>query len=62
VEDEALAPLRAKNVIPRPIKVSSEASAALLQWGNVLGLPLAFCLFGLVRWRIRRATRLGQKL
>jgi gliding-associated putative ABC transporter substrate-binding component GldG len=62
VEDEALAPLRAKNVIPRPIKVASEASAALLQWGNVLGLPLAFCLFGLVRWRIRRATRFAQKL
>ncbi len=62
VEDEALAPLRAKNITPRPIKVASEASAAFLQWGNVLGLPLAFCVFGLVRWRIRRATRVAQKL
>ena len=61
VEDEALAPLRAKTIIPRPIKVS-EASATALQWGNILGLPLAFCAFGLVRWRIRRATRYGQKL
>ena len=62
VEDEALAPLRSKQITPRPIKVSSEASAALLQWGNVLGLPFAFCLFGLVRWRMRRNTRLAQKL
>jgi gliding-associated putative ABC transporter substrate-binding component GldG len=62
VEDEALTPLRSKNVIPRPIKVSSEAAAAAIQWGNVLGVPLAFCLFGLVRWRLRRANRLGQKL
>jgi hypothetical protein len=62
VEDEALTPLRSKNVAPRPIKVASEASAAAIQWGNVLGLPLAFCLFGLVRWRLRRTNRLSQKL
>jgi gliding-associated putative ABC transporter substrate-binding component GldG len=61
VEDEALAPLRLKNVIPRPIKVA-DGTASALQWGNVLGLPLAFCAFGILRWRIRRATRLGQKL
>jgi ABC-type uncharacterized transport system involved in gliding motility auxiliary subunit len=62
VEDEALTPLRAKNLSPRPIKVSSEATASLLQWGNVLGLPVAFCLFGVVRWRVRRAGRLRQKI
>lgn len=62
LEDEALTPLRAKTVNPRPLAVSSEAKAVALQWGNVLGLPVVFCLFGVVRWRIRRATRLGQKL
>jgi ABC-type uncharacterized transport system involved in gliding motility auxiliary subunit len=62
VEDEALTPLRAKNLSPRPIKVSSEATATLLQWGNVLGLPVAFCLFGLARWRLRRSGRLRQKI
>jgi hypothetical protein len=62
VEDEALTPLRAKNLSPRPIKVSSEAAASVLQWGNVLGLPVAFCLFGVVRWRVRRAGRLRQKI
>jgi gliding-associated putative ABC transporter substrate-binding component GldG len=62
VEDEALTPLRSKNIIPRPIKVASDGSAAALQWGNVLGLPLAFCIFGLVRWRLRRASRFSQKI
>jgi ABC-type uncharacterized transport system involved in gliding motility auxiliary subunit len=62
VEDEALAPLRLKNVSPRPITVKSEATAAAIQWGNIVGLPLAFCLFGVVRWRIRRASRIGQTL
>jgi gliding-associated putative ABC transporter substrate-binding component GldG len=62
VEDEALAPLRLKNVIPRPIQLKSEATAALLQWTNILGLPLAFCVFGLVRWRVRQSRRLAQRL
>lgn len=62
LEDEALTPLRTKTLSPRPIQVASESTATLLQWGNVLGLPLAFCLFGLVRWRVRRATRTGLKL
>ena len=62
VEDETLTPLRAKSITARPIKVDSDAKALAIQWGNILGLPLAFCVFGLVRWRIRRRTRLAQKL
>ena len=62
VEDEALAPLRLKTVIPRPVQVKSEASAAALQWGNVLGLPLAFCAFGVLRWRVRQSRRQGTRL
>jgi ABC-type uncharacterized transport system involved in gliding motility auxiliary subunit len=62
VEDEALVPLRSKTMAARPIALESPTAALALQWGNVLGLPLAFCLFGVVRWRVRRATRLGQKL
>jgi ABC-type uncharacterized transport system involved in gliding motility auxiliary subunit len=61
-EDESLAPLRAKNVTPRILKTSSDAAARWLQIGNVVGLPLAFCLFGVARWRIRRSQRLAQKL
>lgn len=62
VEDETLAPLRSKTLTPRPIKISSDAKAAALQWGNVVGLPIAFCAFGLFRWRIRRAQRRSQAL
>jgi ABC-type uncharacterized transport system involved in gliding motility auxiliary subunit len=61
-EDEALTPLRAKNVTPRPLKVSSDAAARWLQISNVVGLPLAFCLFGVARWRLRRSQRTGLKL
>jgi gliding-associated putative ABC transporter substrate-binding component GldG len=61
VEDEALAPLRSKTITPRMVKMDGP-TASVLKWGNVLGLPLAFCLFGLVRWRVRRSTRAGQKL
>jgi ABC-type uncharacterized transport system involved in gliding motility auxiliary subunit len=61
VEDEALAPLRSKTVTPRPVTVSDSAKE-WIRYGNVAGLPLAFCLYGVVRWRIRRATRLSQKL
>ncbi len=62
LEDEALTPLRAKTMQQRPLKVSSDAQASVIQWLNVLGLPLAFCFYGVVRWRIRRARRLGLKL
>jgi ABC-type uncharacterized transport system involved in gliding motility auxiliary subunit len=62
IEDESLTPLRSKTLNPRPIKVASEGVATALQYGNVLGLPIAFCLFGIVRWRLRRATRAAQRL
>lgn len=62
VEDASLAPLRSKGLSPRPVTVSSEGVASMLQWGNILGLPVAFCLFGVLRWRVRRARRVGVKL
>ena len=62
IEDETLTPLRNKTLTPRPITLNSPAHAAALTWANVLGLPLAFCAFGFVRWRIRRARRTSLKL
>ena len=35
---------------------------AAYRWGNMLGLPFAFALFGTVRWRIRKARRSSLKL
>jgi ABC-type uncharacterized transport system involved in gliding motility auxiliary subunit len=62
LEDEALTPVRAKTVTARPIQIESEQKVNLLKWGNIVGLPMAFCAFGIIRWRIRRARRQGLKL
>jgi ABC-type uncharacterized transport system involved in gliding motility auxiliary subunit len=32
------------------------------RWGNTLGLPLAFAMFGVLRWRVRKAKRASLKL
>jgi len=62
LEDEALTPVRAKTITARPIQIESEQKVALAKWGNIFGLPVIFCAFGIVRWRVRRANRQGQKL
>jgi hypothetical protein len=62
VEDEALIPLRSKNMDSRQIATASEGKASAVQWANVLGLPLAFCLFGVARWRVRKSNRVNQRL
>jgi hypothetical protein len=62
VEDEALIPLRSKNMDSRQIAAASDGKASALQWANVLGLPLAFCLFGVARWRVRKSNRGNQRL
>jgi hypothetical protein len=62
VEDEALIPLRSKTMDSRQITPTSDAKASVVQWTNVLGLPVAFCLFGIARWRLRKLNRTNQKL
>ena len=62
VEDEALIPLRSKTMDARQLPAISERKATFIQWTNILGLPVAFCLYGVVRWRIRRANRGNQRL
>jgi len=62
LEDEALTPARSKTVTSRPIQVSSDEQVTGLKLVNVAGVPLAFCAFGIVRWRLARARRRGQQL
>ncbi len=62
LEDEALTPVRAKTITARPIQIESDQKVALVKWGNIFGLPIAFCMFGVLRWRVRRVSRQGQKL
>jgi ABC-type uncharacterized transport system involved in gliding motility auxiliary subunit len=62
VEDEALIPLRSKSMGNRPLKAVSEAKASTLKWVNILGLPVLFCAYGVVRWRLRRIVRSSQTI
>ena len=62
VEDEALIPLRSKTMDSRQLPAVSDRKAAVVQWANILGLPVAFCLFGVARWRVRRSNRVNQRL
>ena len=62
VEDEALIPLRSKSMGSRPLGTVSEAKASTLKWVNILGLPVLFCAYGVVRWRLRRITRSSQTI
>ena len=62
VEDEALIPLRSKSMGNRPLEAVSEAKASTLKWVNILGLPMLFCAYGVVRWRLRRIARSSQTI
>jgi gliding-associated putative ABC transporter substrate-binding component GldG len=54
--DEDLIAVRMKDVDDPPInKEISDGARAAAKWGNIVGIPLAFLLFGVIRWRIRRS-------
>ena len=61
-QDEALAPIRAKGVQSRPLIYASDSTPTMVQFANMVGVPLAFILFGVVRWRVRSARRRTAKL
>jgi ABC-2 type transport system permease protein len=62
IEDATLTAVRTKAVASRPLQADVDEKAGLVKIINIVGVPLAFIAFGLVRWRVRRATRLAQKL
>ncbi|MCP4606935.1 MAG: GldG family protein [Proteobacteria bacterium] len=53
--EEDLISVRMKTVDDPPLRKASEGTKAAAKYGNIVGIPLAFVLFGLVRWRIRRS-------
>jgi ABC-type transport system involved in multi-copper enzyme maturation permease subunit/ABC-type uncharacterized transport system involved in gliding motility auxiliary subunit len=53
-QDEALIGIRSKNRTPPTLAFESDAARSLLKWGNQIGVPLLFVLFGLVRISGRR--------
>ena len=64
LEDEALAPVRAKQITARPLDAERiEKSGELIKWGNILGIPLGILLVRFfLRWRYRKAKRAAQTL
>jgi ABC-type uncharacterized transport system involved in gliding motility auxiliary subunit len=63
-QDEVLIGIRSKDRRPPPLVFGSELSRAGLKWGNLLGIPLLFVVFGAVRvlGRRRRAERRWQEV
>jgi ABC-type uncharacterized transport system involved in gliding motility auxiliary subunit/ABC-type transport system involved in multi-copper enzyme maturation permease subunit len=54
-QDEALIRIRAKDRTPPTLIFESDAARNILKWGNLVGVPLAFVLFGL--WRVTGRRR-----
>ena len=53
-QDEALIRIRSKNRMPPNLVFQSDLTRSFLKWGNLIGIPLAFVLFGAVRISGRR--------
>jgi len=53
-QDELLMGIRAKNRAPPSLVFTSDFRKSALKWGNLVGLPLLFALFGLLRITGRR--------
>lgn len=53
-QDEALIGIRSKIRTPPVLSFASESQSLALKWGNLVGVPLLFVLFGVVRVTGRR--------
>lgn len=61
-QDKDLSAIRAKTLTQRPITYASESTPFVLEAVNIVGVPLLFILFGIVRWRLRSARRARARL
>ena len=57
-QEDTLASVRSKIVSARPLLFSSDTHRNLVQYANIIGVPLAFVLIGLVVYLQRRAISL----
>lgn len=64
-QDEALSQVRNKGMQNRPLdpdKVNQEGLVGFLKGWNMVGLPILILVVGLLRWRLRSASRRSAKL
>jgi ABC-type uncharacterized transport system involved in gliding motility auxiliary subunit len=57
VLDDALLAVRSRGLRAAPLEDIDQGKRDLIKYVNVVGLPLAFIVFGLVRWRLRESRR-----
>ncbi len=62
VADATMSELRAKTMQSRPLSIESASTASILKFGNLIGIPLLFALYGVIRARMRRSWRHAVKL
>jgi len=55
VQDDDLIAVRAKGVEVPPLKTLEDGVRNTVKYGLIIGIPLLFILFGVIRWRIRLA-------
>jgi ABC-type uncharacterized transport system involved in gliding motility auxiliary subunit len=53
-QDESLIRIRSKNRTPPALAFTSDWSRNFMKWGNLVGVPLLFVLFGVMRVTGRR--------
>jgi ABC-type uncharacterized transport system involved in gliding motility auxiliary subunit len=53
-QDESLIRIRSKNRTPPALTFTSDARRNVMKWGNLLGVPLLFVVFGMLRVTGRR--------
>jgi len=57
--DESLLAIRSRGQVVRPLRELDDSTRAVLKYGNIVGAPALFILFGLIRWRLRERRRAG---
>jgi len=55
--DDALFKIRSRGLAEPPIEEVSDARRNLIKWGNIIGIPALFILFGIIRYQMRRRRR-----
>ena len=56
-EDDALAAIRSKDISFRPLLFDSDTHRNLVQYGNLIGVPVLLVLLGLIRFLMRRRVQ-----
>ena len=56
-QDEKLIGIRTRNIINRPLDVQNETKKNIIKYGNMILLPFAFVIFGILQWRVRLRKR-----